>query len=82
MSQLSEALGADVTVEWALACMRPQVHLQVGELTKGLEASIALVVHLSVLFTQRVRQRPVTARILSAAGPIAADCAGGTRAQP
>jgi len=60
VGQLREALGADVALEGPLARVRPQVHLEVGELAKSLVADVALVVHLSVLFLQRVGQRPVS----------------------
>lgn len=49
MSQLSETLGANVTLEWSLAGMSPQVHLEIRQLAERLAADVALVVHFSVL---------------------------------
>ena len=56
--------------------MRPQVHLQVRQLAEGLEADVALVVHLPVLLLQRIRQRPVAAR----AAPTSGDARAPARA--
>lgn len=43
--------------------MRSQVHLEVRELPEGLEANIALVMHLAVLLLQRVGERAVAAAV-------------------
>lgn len=64
MRQLSEALGADVALERSFPGVRPQVHLEVRQLPERLAAYVALVVHLPVLFLERIRQRSV------ASGPL------------
>lgn len=71
MSQLREALAARLALERSLAGVRAQVHLQVRQLTERLAAHVALVVHFPILFANRIRQRPVTARVARAAGTAA-----------
>ena len=65
VGQLRETLGANVAFERPFARVRPQVDLEVGQLAERLVANVALVVHLSVLLLQRVRQRPVAAALAS-----------------
>lgn len=62
--ELREALSADITLEGPLARVCPEVHLEVRQLTEGLAAHIALVVHFTVLLLERIRQRPVAPRAL------------------
>lgn len=69
--QLRETLAARLAFERSFAGMRPKVHLQVGQLTESLATHVALVVHLAVLLADRIRQRPVAARVASAAGASA-----------
>jgi len=57
--QLGEALRAHIALEGSFAGMGPQMHLEVAQLPKGLAAYIALVVHLAILFLQRIGQRSV-----------------------
>lgn len=64
MRELRETLGADIALEGSLAGVRPEMHLKIRQLTKGLAAYIALVMHLAVLLLERIRQRPVAPRAL------------------
>lgn len=64
MCELRETLGADVTLEGPLAGMCSEVHLEVRQLTEGLAADVAFVVHLAILLLERVRQRSVSPRTL------------------
>ena len=57
MGQLGEALGTRAALERPLTRVRPQMDLKVGQLTERLIADVALVMHFSVLFAQRIRQR-------------------------
>lgn len=64
MRQLREAFGADVALERSLTGVRSEMNLKIRQLTEGLTADVALVVHLPVLLLKWIRQRPVTPRSL------------------
>lgn len=63
--QLGKTFGANVTMEGPLAGVRPQVDLQIGQLAKGFEAPVALVMHFAVLLAQGIGQRLVAPRALA-----------------
>lgn len=71
MSQLCKALAARFAFERPFAGVRSQMDFQVGQLTERLAAHVALVVHFTVFLADRIRQRPVTARVARAAGAAA-----------
>lgn len=66
MRQLGEGFRADVTLERSFPGVRPQVHLEVGELAEGLVADIALIVDLAILLLERIGQRLIASRTVGA----------------
>lgn len=62
VGELSETLGADVTLERPFSRMRSEVDLEIAELTECLVADVTFVVHLAILLFQRIGKAPVASR--------------------